>query len=113
MKKVVQPPAVAQVPTITDGAPPDPDIQARVVSNQVRSARDWNDTAQDIVINNIVNENQNVRDSRREILVLAILVLVLLVAGSFYAYRNYIQDSFVEQQRVEATNTPYRPETIR
>lgn len=113
MKQASPPPAVSEVPTITDGEPPDPGVQSRVVSNQVRSARDWNDTAQDIVINNIVNENQSVRDSRRELLLLAVLVLVLLIAGSVYAYRAYDQNEFIERERIEANNTPYRPETIR
>jgi hypothetical protein len=113
MKRVSHPPAVSEVPTITDGEPPDRDVQARVVSNQVRAARDWSDTAQDLVINNIVNENQGIRESRREILVLAGLVLVLLILGSIYTYRNYVQDNFAERESIEASNTPYRPETIR
>ena len=113
MRREVHPQTATEVPTVTDGVPPDPDVQARVVSNQVRAARDWNETAQDLVINNIVNENQEVRESRQQVLVLALVVLVLLVVGSVYAYRTYSHDRFVEQQRTEATNTPYRPETIR
>jgi hypothetical protein len=84
-----------------------------MVSNQVRAARDWNETAEDIVVNNIINENQGVRDSRRELLVLVCLVLVLLVAGSIYTYRAYTNDRFVAQERAEADNTPYRPGTVR
>lgn len=113
MKSEVRPPAVAQVPSIDDGQPPDPAVQARVVSNQVRAARDWNDTAQDIVVSNIINENQEKRDSRRELLVLAILVIILLIVGTAYTYRNYTQDRFIAQQQREAANTPYRPETVR
>jgi hypothetical protein len=113
MKPATHPPTISEVPTITDGTPPEPEMQSRVVSNQVRSARDWNDAAQDIVINNIVNEKQDIRDSRRQILVLAALALVLLVLGSIYTYRNYIQDRFIEREQIEASNTPYRPETIR
>ena len=113
MKRTTLPPAVTQTPTITSGEEPPVEIQARMVSNQVRSARDWNDTAQDLVINNIINENQDVRDSRRELLILACLVLVLLVAGSIYTYRTYASDQFIAQERAQGTETPYRPETVR
>ena len=91
---------------------PAPEVQARVVSNQVRAARDWNSTAQDIVAGNIINENQERRDSRKELLVLACVVLIVLVAGSIYTYRTHAQDRFIAQQRVEAAKTPYRPETL-
>ena len=113
MEPRTHPPSISEVPTISDGDPPPKDVQARVVSNQVQAARAWNDTAQDIVVNNVINENFERRESRRELLILLCLALILLVVGSVYAYRNYTRDRFVDRQEVEATNTPYRPETVR
>jgi hypothetical protein len=107
------PPAANEVPSIDDGEPPDPEIQRRMVSNQVHAAQAWNDTAQDIVINNIVNENAERRESRRELIVLACLVLILLIVGSVYTYQVRTQDRFIANEREAGANTPYRPETIR
>lgn len=113
MKPVAIPPSISEGPTINNGAPPNPALQARVTSNQVHSQLAWNDTAQDIVVNNIINENQGRRDSRRELVVLLCLALVLLIAGSIYTYRNLNQDRFVASERAAAISTPYRPETVR
>jgi hypothetical protein len=103
---------VNEMPTL-DGAPPPADVQQQVVSNQVRSARDWNDTAQDIVLNNIVNENDQARQTRWQMVALVMVVLVLLIFGSWWTYNNIMHDRFVERERGEAARTPYTPETVR
>jgi hypothetical protein len=105
--------AAAKMPTISDGQPPDPEIQQQVLQNQARTAAQWNDTARDMVISNIVNERERVRETRWELITLAVLGVILLVLGSIYTYNNYVRDRFVEDQRAAAESTPYRPETTR
>jgi hypothetical protein len=106
-------PAVGQVPTLSDGYPPDPDIQEQVVSNQVRAANQWEDTERDMVISDIINERDARDDSRRQALVLALVTLFLLIAGIAWTYNSIQHDRMVNTQRAAAVQTPYTPETIR
>ena len=112
MRVMRRQPVISQVPTL-DGAPPPLDVQEKVVNNQVHSSRAWNDTAQDIVLNNIINENEEVRDTRWKIIAGVLVVLALFFYGSWWTYNAYAHDRFVAQERAAGEKTPYTPETIR
>ena len=83
MRLFGQPPAIGRVPTIGDGEPPPPDVQEQVVSNQVRNAEQWRDTAGDLVLNNIINERESERETRWEVLAVALLAILILILGSW------------------------------
>jgi hypothetical protein len=106
-------PAVGQVPTVSDGYPPDLDIQEQVVSNQVRAAAQWDDTERDMVLSDIINERDAKEDSRRQALILALVTLFLFIVGLAWTYNSIQHDRLVNSQRAAATQTPYTPETIR
>ena len=106
-------PAVGQVPTLSDGFPPDLDIQEQVVSNQVRAAAQWNDTERDMVMSDIINERDAERESRRQALVLALVTLLLFVMGLAWTYNSVQHDRLVASEKAAAVQTPYTPETIR
>lgn len=112
MRMFRRPPAIGTIPTI-DGTPPDPDVQEQVVANQVRAAQAWRDTADDLAINNMVNAREQQRETRWEVVVLAVLVVILFFCGLWYTYTNYTHDRAVAAQRSAAQQTPYTPETIR
>jgi hypothetical protein len=112
MRRMRSQPAISQVPTL-DGDPPSLEVQEKVVDNQVQSSRAWNDTAQDIVLNNIINENEEVRDTRWQIIAVVMVVLALFLYGSWWTYNAYAHDRFVAHERAAGERTPYTPETIR
>jgi hypothetical protein len=113
MRKYPRAPTVGQVPTLSDGLPPDLDIQEQVVSNQVRAAGQWDDTAQDMVLSDIINEREEVREIRWETLAIAVVTLVLLIAGIIWTYNSVQQDRLLASEKAAGTRTPYTPETIR
>lgn len=113
MKPFNRPPVIGEVPTLGDGEPPDPDIQEQVVSNQVKSAAQWNDTAQDIVMNNIINEREDRRETRWHIVAMCMVALIVLLWGSWYTYANYTHDRVLAAQEQASQEKPYTPETIR
>lgn len=105
-------PAVATVPTIDDGRAPEPAVQQQVMENQNRAAALWNETERDIAIANIVNEREEIRETRWQMVVLALLAVILLVAGSIYTYNNVQRDRLYAQERNAAIEKPYTPEAI-
>lgn len=106
-------PAVGQVPTLSDGYPPDPDIQEQVVSNQVKAATQWDDTERDMALSDIINERDSREDSRRQALVLALVTLVLFIVGLAWTYNSLKHDRLVSSEKAASVQTPYTPETIR
>ncbi len=108
-----RPPSIGSVPTLTDGAPPDPDIQEQVVTNQVRSASQWNDTDHDMVLSNIINEREDRRQTRWEILALVALTIILFICGSIWTYNSIQHDRLFASEKAAGQQTPYTPETIR
>ena len=105
-------PAIATVPTIDEGKPPEPALQREVLKNQNRTAEMWSDTERDIVVANIVNEGEEIRDTWRQIAVLAVLALVLLLAGIVYTNRNTQHDRLLAQERAAGAEMPYAPQAV-
>lgn len=103
-------PAIGNVPTIRDGAPPHPDLQERVVENQVRTASRWDDTAVDMTVADMVNAEDNVRQTRQQIVVVALICLLVFMLGSWWTYNNYLHDRLFAQEKARAAQTPYVPE---
>src|SRR6266480_3507838 len=92
-------PAIATTPTIEEGRPAEPGLQRQVLKNQHETAEMWSDTERDIAIANIVNEREEIRETRREIVVIAILAIILFVFGSIYTYRSTQHDRLLAQER--------------
>jgi len=108
-----RPPAVGQVPTLSDGEPPDLDVQEQVVANQVKAATQWNDTAQDMVLSNIINEREADRETRWQIYAGIAVILLVFLIGLVWNYNNKQHDRLVAYEKAAAVQTPYTPETIR
>src|SRR5687767_824040 len=105
-------PAIATEPTIDDGRPAEPALQRQVMKNQSQTAAMWDETERDIAIANIVHEREEVRATHWQILALAVLAVILLVAGSFYTFRNRQHDQLLAQERSAAIEKPYAPESV-
>ena len=93
--------------------PPDPDIQEQVVTNQVRAANLWDATADDIVIINVINEREDQRQARWEILALGALTLLLFLYGTIWTYNSIQHDKLFAAEKEAGVQTPYTPENIR
>jgi hypothetical protein len=113
MKLFKRPPAIGVVPTLADGLPPDPDIQEQVVTNQVRAASQWDATEDDISYSNIVNEREDQRQARWEILALGALTLLLFLYGTIWTYNSIQHDRLFAAEKEAGQQTPYVPENIR
>ena len=108
-----RPPAIGTVPTISDGLPPDPDVQEQVVSNQVKAVSQWNDTSYDMALSNIINERDEERQARWQALAGVGVALLVLLIGIIWTQNAIQHDRLVASQRAAAAQTPYTPETIR
>ena len=107
-----KPIATNTVPTLTDGQPPAPEIRDNVVRNQTRTAMQWHDTAEDMVLGDIIREREEVRQSHWQMVVLTLVVIAVLVLGSIWTYNNVIRDRMTESNRTAGNEMPFQPETI-
>ena len=107
------PPAIGTVPTVGDGAPPSPDVQEQVVTNQVRTAAQWNETAQDMALSNLINEREQVRQTHWLVLAVGLIAILVCLFGLRWTYNDYMHDRLIASERAASQQTPYTPETIR
>jgi hypothetical protein len=107
------PPSIGAVPTLADGAPPPPDVQEQVVTNQVRTATQWNDTAEDIAVSNLINEREQVRQTHWLVFAVGVIAVLVCVFGIWWTYNSRMHDRLLASERAAAQQTPYTPETIR
>ena len=93
-------------------APQETPIRDQVIRNQTRAAVAWSDTAEDMVLNDLIREREQIRDSRWQIAVLAALAVIILIVGSVWTYRNVMHDRATDFNRAAAESNPFQPESI-
>lgn len=93
-------------------APEETLVRDQTIRNQARAAAQWSDTAEDMVINDLIREREQIRDSRWQIAVLATLAVAILIVGSIWTYRNVMRDRATEFNRNAGAAQPYQPESI-
>ena len=93
-------------------APNETPLRDQVIRNQTRAAAAWSDTAEDMVLNDLIREREQIRDSRWQIAVLTALAVIVLIVGSIWTYRNVMHDRATAFNKAAAEAQPYQPEGI-
>ena len=106
------PPAAQATPVLPSDLPPDPSLKEQVVRNQARTAIQWSDTTADLAVNNIINERDQIQETRWHILVMGLLAILLAIYGSWWTYNSLINDRALAAQRSAASERPYQPQSV-
>lgn len=91
----------------------DPQVDTRtlneqILTHQMRAAAQWETTADDLLRNDHVRARDAAEQTRRSIVVVSVLAVLLFVAGMIWTAQNVRHDRFIDQERAAAAPLPYR-----